>query len=101
MGAIWGLRFWLRLIREILASILDVTKRCLNGDIDPNITVIDTVLKKPLSQTMLANSITYTPGTVTIDIDVEGKKLYVGAINPKKRDEVIPMEPHIEGWLEK
>jgi len=50
---------------------------------------------------MLANSITYTPGTVTIDIDVEGKKLYVGAINPKKRDEVIPMEPHIEGWLEK
>ncbi len=101
MGIVWGIRFWLRLIREILASILDVSKRCLNGDIDPNITVVDTTLKKPIAHTMLANSITYTPGTVTIDIDVEGKKLYVGAINPKKREEIIPMEPHIEGWLEK
>lgn len=99
MGFLWGVRYWLRLIREILASIIDVTKRCMNGEIDPYIHVIDTVLEKPVSQIFLANSITYTPGTVTIDIDVEGRKLYVGTISPRGRNDIIPMEPHVEGWL--
>ncbi len=101
MAFIWGVRFWLRLIREIMASIIDVTKRCFNGDIDPVIIPIDSILAKPISQTMLANSITYTPGTVTIEVDVPEKRLYVGAINPRTRGEVIPLEPHIERWLEK
>lgn len=99
MGFLWGVRYWLRLVREILASIIDVTKRCMNGDIDPYIHVIDTVLEKPVSQIFLANSITYTPGTVTIDIDVEGKKLFVGTISPRQRNDIIPMEPHVERWL--
>jgi len=101
MGFTWGVRFWLRLVREILASVIDVSKRCWNGDIDPYIHVVDTVLEKPLSQTMLANSITYTPGTVSIDIDVQGKKIYVGTIAPRGRGDIIPMEPHVEGWLGK
>lgn len=101
MGIIWGARFWLRLIREIIVSVIDVSKRCLNGEIDPYIHVIDTVLEKPVPQIMLANSITYTPGTVTIDIDVEGKKLYVGTIFPRGRNDIIPLEPHIVGWLGK
>jgi len=101
LAFLWGVRFWLRLIREIMASIIDVCKRCWNGDIDPVIQEIDSVLAKPLSQTMLANSITYTPGTVTIDVDVPKKLLYVGVINPRKREEVIPLEPYIERWIEK
>ncbi len=101
MSLFWGIRFWLRLIREILASIIDVSKRCLNGNIDPVISPIDSILAKPISQTMLANSITYTPGTVTIDVNVPEKRLYVGVINPRKREEIIPLEPHIERWLEK
>jgi len=101
MGLIWGARYWLRLIREIMGSIIDVSKRCLNGDIDPFILPIDTVLEKPVPQIMLANSITYTPGTVTIEIDTPGKVLYVGAISPRTRGEVIPMEPHVEGRVGK
>ncbi|MDD1776285.1 MAG: Na+/H+ antiporter subunit E [Candidatus Methanomethylicus sp.] len=101
MGAIWGMRYWLRLIREIIGSIIDVSKRCVNGDIDPCIIPIDTVLQSPVPQIMLANSITYTPGTVTIEIDTPGKILYVGAINPRTRGEVIPLEPHVEGWIGK
>ncbi len=84
-----------------MASIIDVSKRCFNGDIDPIIMSIDSILTKPISQTMLANSITYTPGTVTIEIDVPTKRLYVGSINPRSRGEVIPLEPHIARWLEK
>jgi energy-converting hydrogenase B subunit A len=101
LAFIWGVRFWLRLIREIMASIIDVTKRCFNGDIDPVIISIDSVLAKPVSQTMLANSITYTPGTVTIEVDVPEKRIYVGAINPRTRGEIIPLEPHVERWLGK
>ncbi|MDI9644086.1 MAG: Na+/H+ antiporter subunit E [Candidatus Verstraetearchaeota archaeon] len=99
MGFIWGVRFWFCLVREIVSSVVDVSKRCLNGDIDPYIHVIDTVLENPVSQVMLANSITYTPGTVTIDIDVEGKRLYVGTISPRGKCDIIPLEPHVERWL--
>lgn len=101
LSLIWGVRFWLRLIREIMLSIVDVCKRCWNGDIDPVIQKIDSILTKPLSQIMLANSITYTPGTVTIDVEVQNKVLYVGIINPRKREEIIPLESHIERWIEK
>jgi energy-converting hydrogenase B subunit A len=99
MGLIYGIRYWLRLVREILASIIDVSKRCLNGDIDPCIVNIDTDVKNPLGQIMVANSITYTPGTVTIDIDREKRQYIVGAINPRGRADVIPLEPHVLGWL--
>ncbi|MCC6013182.1 MAG: Na+/H+ antiporter subunit E [Candidatus Verstraetearchaeota archaeon] len=101
MSFFWGIRFWLRLIREILACIIDVSKRCLNGDIDPVIQSVDSILAKPISQTMLANSITYTPGTVTIDVNVSEKRIFVGAINPRKREEIIPLEPYVERWLGK
>lgn len=99
MGVVWGFRYWLRLIREILVSITDVSKRCLNGDIDPCVVSIDTDIANPLGQVMLANSITYTPGTVSIDIDREKRAILVGAINPRGRADVIPMEPHVLGWL--
>lgn len=101
MSFLWGVRYWLRLLREIMVSIIDVSKRCLNGDIDPIIIQIDSILAKPISQTMLANSITYTPGTVTIEVDVPAKRMYVGAINPRTRGEIIPLEPHVERWLER
>ena len=99
MGLMWGIRYWLRLVREIMGSIIDVSKRCLNGDIDPCVVAIDTDVKNPLGQIMLANSITYTPGTVTIEIEREKKQLLVGAINPRGRADVIPLEPHVLGWL--
>jgi energy-converting hydrogenase B subunit A len=99
MGLVWGIRYWLRLIREIMGSIIDVSKRCFNGDIDPCLVTIDTDVKQPLSQVFLTSSITYTPGTVTIDIDSKERKILVGSINPRGRGDIIPMEPHVLGWL--
>jgi len=99
MGVVWGIRYWLRLIREIMGSIIDVSKRCFNGDIDPCLVTIETDVKTPLPQVFLTNSITYTPGTVTIDIDSRERRVLVGAINPRGRGDIIPMEPHVLGWL--
>jgi len=101
MSVVWGIRFCLRLIKEIVLCIVDVSRRCLNGNIDPCIRVIQTNMTKPITHTLLSNSITYTPGTVVIDVDSETRQISVGCINPKTRDEIIPMEPHVRGWLEK
>jgi energy-converting hydrogenase B subunit A len=89
------------LIKEIVVCIVDVSRRCVTGNIDPCIRVVETDLAKPIAQTMLSSSITYTPGTVVIDVDSPTRRIFVGCINPKTRDEIIPMEPHVKGWLEK
>ncbi|MFC1560128.1 Na+/H+ antiporter subunit E [Candidatus Margulisiibacteriota bacterium] len=69
----------------ILANI-DVALRILNPrlPINPGIVKIKTNLKNEVAQTMLANSITLTPGTMTVDI----KKgfMYVHWINVKAKD---------------
>ncbi len=100
MGFVWGVRYWLRLIREIIGSTIDVSKRCMNGDIDPCIVEFDTDFAGHVPQIMLASSITYTPGTVTIDID-SNNRYYVGSINPRSKADILPMEPHVIGWVGK
>ncbi len=73
---------------------------CLTGDVNPTVMEIDTVLSKEVSQTVLANSITLTPGTLTIDIDNPEKKLLVAVITPRPVEEIIPFERFIKGMLE-
>jgi len=65
---------------------LDVALRVLHPDvpIHPGIVKVTTTLKTPLAKTALANSITLTPGTLTVDID--GQDLYVHWINVSGRD---------------
>lgn len=56
---------------QIIIANIDVAKRVLDPEmpIDPVMVTFDSVLKTDLSRTTLANSITLTPGTVTVDID--------------------------------
>lgn len=56
---------------QIIIANIDVAKRVLDPEmpIDPVMVTFDSVLKTDLSKTTLANSITLTPGTVTVDID--------------------------------
>ena len=49
--------------------------------IDPTIVTFKTTLKSTLAKVALANSITLTPGTITIRI--EGQVFYVHAISRK------------------
>jgi len=68
---------------------LDVAYRVITGEINPGIVKINPGLKTDLGITLLANSITLTPGTLTVEIDKENN-LYVHEINVKQT------EPEIE-----
>ena len=60
-----------------LKANLDVAYRVLHPDVPirPGIVKVRTTLTSEMAKTFLANSITLTPGTLTIDID--GNDLYI------------------------
>jgi len=60
---------------------LDVAYRVITGKINPGIVKISPGLKTDLGITLLANSITLTPGTLSVDIDEDTNDLYVHWIN--------------------
>lgn len=63
---------------------IDVAYRVITGKINPGIVKISPDLKTDLGITMLANSITLTPGTLSVDVDDDKNDLYVHWINVKK-----------------
>jgi multicomponent Na+:H+ antiporter subunit E len=62
----------------------DVAYRVITGKINPGIVKISPDLKTDLGVTLLANSITLTPGTLSVDIDEEKNDLYIHWINVKE-----------------
>ncbi len=62
---------------------VDVAYRVITGRINPGIVKISPNLKNDMSLTILANSITLTPGTLSVDVDEETNDLYVHWINVK------------------
>jgi multicomponent Na+:H+ antiporter subunit E len=62
----------------------DVAYRVITGKINPGIVRISPDLKTDLGITLLANSITLTPGTLSVDIDEESNDLYIHWINVKE-----------------
>ena len=66
---------------------LDVAYRVITGRIRPGIVKIDPGLKTDFGLTFLANSITLTPGTLSVDVDEEHNYLYVHWIRVKKGEE--------------
>ncbi len=59
------------LIKEIIWANIYVAEKVLDPrmPIDPVIVEHTCALKRPVSETALANSITLTPGTLTVDVD--------------------------------
>jgi multicomponent Na+:H+ antiporter subunit E len=87
-GLATGVRFLLYLpwlLYQILLSTLHVTFLALHpkmkDQIDPTIVTFKTKLKTNIGKVALANSITLTPGTITIRI--EDQVFYVHAISRK------------------
>lgn len=66
---------------EMARANLDVAYRVITGRIRPGIVRISTGLQTDLGTMMLANSITLTPGTLTVDVDEGTGDLYVHMIN--------------------
>ena len=98
---IYGIIYFLDLIYEIIKSTIDVAfNKIMRRDINPVIIDVETVLKRPVSQTILANSISLTPGTLSVDLDSENQIIKVAAISPRSKEDIIPFEPYIKKMLE-
>ena len=69
-----------------LKANIDVALRVIHPDVPirPGIIKVRTTLTSEMAKTFLANSITLTPGTLTIDID--GQDFYVHWININTED---------------
>lgn len=63
--------------KELIVSNIDVARRVINPKlpIKPGIVKVKTKLNSRIAKTILANSITLTPGTLTVDI--KGEYLYI------------------------
>jgi len=74
------------LFKEIMQANVDVAYRIIHPrmPIKPGIVVIKTALKQDIAKMILANSITLTPGTFTLDII--GDTLLIHWINVKTTD---------------
>lgn len=93
------------LLWQIVLSNIDVVKRTLHPKmlIDPCLVKVDTNLRSEFGITVFANSITITPGTVTIDANGEGRFL-VHAIAREPADGLLGGDMRervskIEGWF--
>ncbi|MDD5195372.1 MAG: Na+/H+ antiporter subunit E [Candidatus Omnitrophica bacterium] len=85
---IWILYYIPLFLWECLKANLDIAIRIIRPScpIYPGIVKVKTSLKTDIALTCLANSITLTPGTLTVDIDKEKRILYVHWINVKSKD---------------
>jgi len=72
---------------SIIKSNLDVARRVVQPTIpiNPGIVVVKTKLKSPVGRMILANSITLTPGTLSVDVD--GDHYYIHWIDVTDMDE--------------
>jgi multicomponent Na+:H+ antiporter subunit E len=75
-------------IWECIKANIDVAYRVAHPDlpINPGIVKVKTTLKSDTGLTFLANSITLTPGTMSVDIDEENGFLYIHWIDVKDKD---------------
>jgi len=73
---------------ECFKSNLDVAYRVLHPrlPINPGIVKVKTILKTETGLTFLANSITLTPGTFSVDIDKDNGYLYIHWIDVKTQN---------------
>ena len=83
---------------QVIIANLDVAYRVLHPalPINPGIVKVKTTLKSDTALTFLANSITLTPGTLTVDIDPEKSVLYIHWIDVKSKDTEIATKIIVE-----
>lgn len=85
---IWFLYYIPLFIWECIKANIDVAYRVLHPKlpINPGIVKVKTTLKSDAGLTFLANSITLTPGTMSVDLDQENGFLYIHWIDVKSQD---------------
>lgn len=85
---LWFLYYLPLFIWECIKANIDVAYRVThpNLPINPGIVKVKTTLKSDTGLTFLANSITLTPGTMSVDIDREKGIIYIHWIDVKDKD---------------
>ena len=83
---LYSILYLFYLLGAIVRSNLDVALRVVRPriPIDPGIVAVTTRLRSPMGRTVLANSITLTPGTLSVEI--RGDRLYIHWIDVAGRD---------------
>ena len=84
-------------LKELLTANIDVAYRVLapSMPLEPGVVVVPLRVETDAAITTIANSITLTPGTLTMDYDEETNVLYVHGITGRNREAVV--EP-IRAW---
>ena len=87
MRYLWFLYYIPLVLWECLKANIDVAYRVAHPKvpINPGIVKLKTELRSNTAITFLANSITLTPGTLTVDVDRENGYLYVHWIDVKDK----------------
>ena len=81
--------YWLWLIRQMVLANLDVARRVWQGptSINPQVITVKALQKTDLGKVIFANSITLTPGTVSIDLN--GDEITVHALTNESAEDVL------------
>ena len=82
LGILWIPIYIIIWIYEEVLAHLDVCYRIITGRIKPAILKVDTKLESETGRTLLANSITLTPGTLSMTV---GEYLYVHHLHMDKK----------------
>lgn len=104
---ITALVFWLGVFMvELFKANVDMARRCFTGckDVNPGIVKIPVNLKSDYAQAALANAITLTPGTITLDIIEEDGKTYyyvhwIDVTKPSGEEAGEAIKGRLEKWL--
>ncbi|WP_254769009.1 Na+/H+ antiporter subunit E [Salinilacihabitans rarus] len=90
-------RYFATFTSELVRANVDVAYRVLSPGmpIKPEVILIPLRVETAAAVTVIANSITITPGTLTLDHDDEANALYVHVIDGSHPDEIV--EP-IRRW---
>ena len=91
---------------ELWRANVDVAKRCFGGckKVNPGIVKVPVDLKSDYAQAALANSITLTPGTITMDIAEEDGQTYyyihwIDVQKPSGKEAGDAIKGTLEKWL--
>lgn len=91
-----GYAFWL--LWQLILSNFALARAILNpaDRVDPRVLRFKVFMKNPMAITVLANSITLTPGTVTMDVSKEGV-FEIHALTPDAAEGIIAgdMQRHV------
>ncbi len=91
-----GAGYVLVLLGDIIVSNIVVAKQVLGSldKLEPGFIAIPLELRQPLPITLLASTISLTPGTVSTEVSADKRTLYVHALNVENEPKLIAHIKH-------